>query len=57
MSNYKNFIRQLTKIEKMTTSFKDLTVYKKAFEEEIGRMIGHMMQYPEKYRGNIPVKK
>ncbi len=41
----------------MTTSFKDLTVYKKAFEEEIGRMIGHMMQYPEKYRGNIPVKK
>lgn len=25
--------------------------------EEVGRMIGHMMQNPEKYRGNIEKKK
>ena len=42
----------------MSQSFKDLTVYKKCFSyddltnksEEVGRMVNHMIEHPDKYR-------
>ncbi len=44
----------------MATGFRNLTVYKKAFalafddfnkrSEEIGRLLNHMIQNPEKYK-------
>jgi four helix bundle protein len=37
----------------------DKTKYHELFSlsEEIGRLLNHMMQYPEKYRGNMQFKK
>ena len=59
MQNSENSETQVWLDFALVFKYIDKTKYDELFSqsEEIGRLLNHMMQNPEKYRGNMQVKK